>query len=98
MVLINRDSVIDVLCKQRTFEPKHRRTIMRSIQLIMEQPKVDAAPVVHGHWIPQDGYCDDLYYTCSACGCDWLCIEGTPEENNMRYCPECGAKMDNTIS
>lgn len=54
----------------------------------------DVMPMVHGHWIHQNGYGDDLYYTCSACGCDWLCIEGTPEENNMRYCPECGARMD----
>ena len=98
MKLIDKESLFNALAKQRAYEPKHRRTIMRSIQLVSEQPTVDAVPVVHGHWIHQNGYGDDLYYTCSACGCDWLCIEGTPEENNMRYCPECGAKMDNTIS
>jgi len=55
---------------------------------------VDAAPVVHGRWIENQGYDDDYYYTCSVCKCDWTTIDGTPTENNMRYCPECGAKMD----
>ena len=46
MPLIDRDALINALGKQRLDEPKHRRTIMRSIQLVMEQPKVDAVPVV----------------------------------------------------
>ena len=46
-----------------------------------------------GEWIQhEDDWCGN-YYTCSACGCDWTTIDGTPWENNMRYCPECGAKM-----
>lgn len=57
-------------------------------------PAVDAAPVVHGRWIEHEDCNGDSYYTCSACNCDWTTIDGTPEWNNMRYCPECGAKMD----
>lgn len=46
-----------------------------------------------GEWIAhEDDWCG-TFYTCSACGCDWTTIDGTPQENNMRYCPECGAKM-----
>ena len=46
-----------------------------------------------GEWIVhEDDWCG-TYYTCSVCGCDWTTIDGTPQENNMRYCPECGAKM-----
>lgn len=55
---------------------------------------VDAAPVKHGKWIENEGFDGDCYYTCSVCHCDWTTIDGTPTENNMRYCPECGAKMD----
>ena len=57
-------------------------------------PTVDAAPVAHGRWIENEGFDGDCYYTCSVCQCDWTTIDGTPTENNMRYCPECGAKMD----
>lgn len=58
----------------------------------------DWLPVAHGHWIShEDNYVGD-YYTCSVCGCDWTTIDGTPEENNMKYCPECGAKMDEEVN
>lgn len=64
------------------------------IERLDVQPTVDAAPVKHGRWIENEGFDGDCYYTCSVCKCDWTTIDGTPTENNMRYCPECGAKMD----
>lgn len=51
-------------------------------------------PVVHGKWEEHEDCNGDSYYTCSVCGCDWITIEGTPEWNGMRYCPNCGARMD----
>lgn len=46
-----------------------------------------------GEWIVhEDDWCG-TYYTCSACKCDWTTVDGRPQENNMRYCPECGADM-----
>ena len=56
---------------------------------VEEAPIVDAAPVQHGHWIHDGpafkGGVD--WYRCSVCGCrdvvEW-----------MKYCPNCGAKMD----
>lgn len=47
----------------------------------------------HGEWIEQSDGWDGVLYTCSACRCDWCTIDGTPFENNMRFCPECGANM-----
>jgi DNA-directed RNA polymerase subunit RPC12/RpoP len=32
-------------------------------------------------------------YECSKCGALWTFIDGDPEENKMRYCPECGRKI-----
>lgn len=63
---------------------------------IDEQPTVDAAPVVHGRWIPleYDGFADgnpvwDLW-ECSECG-----EEHSGDEDTLTpYCPNCGAKMD----
>lgn len=50
----------------------------------------------HGHWkLVQDN--DDEYWQCSACGCEWYLVAGTPEENAMHYCPECGAKMEEEV-
>ena len=55
---------------------------------------VDAVPVVHGRWIEIDEGDGDYTYDCSVCGLKWWLSEGTPEENEMKYCPRCGAKMD----
>lgn len=56
----------------------------------------DVVEVRHGRWIPSDmgGGEPDEAYICSECGEPWILNEGTPEENNMRYCPACGARMD----
>lgn len=35
---------------------------------------------------------EGLWY-CSNCHNEWLFYEGTPEENNLKYCPHCGAKV-----
>ena len=57
--------------------------------------RADVAPVVRGEW----GQCsafdeDENVYTCSVCGEPWTLFDGTPQENNMHYCPNCGAKME----
>lgn len=65
-----------------------------TIEQIDEQPTIEAEPVRHGHWIEKKGFDGDTYYDCSACGHSWVTIEGTPQDNEMDYCPACGAKMD----
>ena len=59
-------------------------------------PAADVVEVRHGRWIPSDmgGGEPDEAYICSECGEPWVLNDGTPEENNMRYCPACGARMD----
>ena len=55
---------------------------------IKEMPSADIAPVRHGLWVKR--------------GCKWQCtnckvlmsIDGTPKENLLNYCPNCGVKMD----
>ena len=60
---------------------------------VMSIPTADVAPVRHGRWIEQE-QCEENLYSCSACGTEWVTIEGTPKENGMDFCPHCGAKMD----
>lgn len=60
--------------------------------------KLDAVPVRHGMFIgtESDGYADGnpVYYEwkCSECGCIF-----EEEEPTYRYCPNCGARMDEAI-
>ena len=58
-------------------------------------PAADVAPVRHGRWNEESpDYLDgDSVYVCSVCGETWALIEGTPFDNNMHYCPNCGADM-----
>lgn len=47
-----------------------------------------------GEWMYKPNEYDGNTYECSRCGEPWTLIEGTPKENNMNYCPNCGAKLD----
>ena len=66
------------------------------VPYIKGAPTIEAAPVVHGRWIPieYDGYADgypvwDLW-ECSECR-----EEHSGDEDTLTpYCPNCGAKMD----
>lgn len=55
---------------------------------------IEVAPVRHGRWEERDDGFGGTYYHCSVCGEDWCTIDGIPAENGMRYCPQCGARMD----
>lgn len=50
-------------------------------------PTADVAPIIHAHWIKNKGY---MLSRCSAC-------QNTiplGREYKHKYCPNCGAKMD----
>ena len=59
--------------------------------LINDIPTVEDRP--QGKWKTVEGYDGDEYYECSNCGEPWVLTTGTPEENNMNFCPNCGADM-----
>ena len=81
----------DELLKSLPDDLPYKASVKR---VLMQAPTADVVEVRHGEWIEKDDGWGGVLYTCSACGCDWTTIDGTPFENNMRYCPECGAKMD----
>lgn len=61
---------------------------------VNNQKPADVAPVTHSHWkeyIDLDG---NVYPECVNCGLIWWLDDGTAEDNEMFYCPKCGAKMD----
>ncbi len=59
--------------------------------------RVDTDTRPHGHWIycpqPDDGGASGVW-KCSVCNTEWLIMDGTPEENHMNYCQQCGAVMN----
>lgn len=57
---------------------------------IEEEPGEDVKPVVHAHWIKSPF--GDVSITCSNCNFHMCIAESVIPK--MRYCPECGAKMD----
>lgn len=64
---------------------------------------VDDAPTVDpeslrptAEWENEDDYYgDSIIWFCSACKDRFILNDGTPEENNYKYCPCCGARMVN---
>lgn len=42
-----------------------------------------------------DYYGDSIIWCCSVCKDRFIINDGTPEENNYKYCPSCGARMVN---
>lgn len=42
-----------------------------------------------------DYYGDSIIWCCSVCKDRFVLNDGTPEENNYKYCPSCGARMVN---
>ena len=85
-------------------EAKHNKAVCQAIadivdvkDIINNTPVADVAPIRHGHWITQEGWTpDDYYYTCSICNEDFYMIVGTPSDNNYKFCPHCGARMNKT--
>ena len=80
--LISENAVLDAI-----YNNEDRLYIAQAVRTIpTAEPKT-------GHWITEDGFDGDVYYRCSECDELWVTFDGTPLENNMHYCPRCGAKM-----
>lgn len=45
-----------------------------------------------GKWLLFDD--ESNSYCCSACNTAYTLIDGTPKDNGYKYCPSCGAKME----
>ncbi len=66
---------------------------------IEDFPEANVEPVRHGRWEETTeyiGWSEDTCAECSVCGEDYVLSEWSMKDfvNTMRYCPNCGAKMD----
>ena len=72
---------------------KFANDIRQAMQdLIDNAPTVDAEPVRRGKWI-EVGSGFNYHFECSKCG--WK--DGYPFNDRHKYCPNCGAKMEEEI-
>lgn len=85
---VKRDTVINHLdaCMDTIWKPE-----IVALKCFVEGiPAADVAPVRHGRWALNKKYGD---YECSECGQgDVKAMDFT--NLKMRYCPNCGARMD----
>lgn len=73
---------IRMLCHEVT--GKDMKALSMAIEALQEPERKK------GRW---EDFGNDNSYRCTACGEIWALNDGTPEENNMNYCPNCGADM-----
>ena len=92
MRLIDADEVIKFF-KENSEDDFYKPIYDGVVNILMRQPTIDAEPVRHGKWVAPDNEVTD-YWRCSVCGEEYYFEFNSPFENNMNYCPNCGAKMD----
>ena len=71
--------------------------LSEEFEIIETEPSADVAPVVHGKWKPvrYTTYCscgksyETYHYLCTACN-----HVAYAQPYGLKYCPNCGAKMD----
>ena len=65
--------------------------------LVDDTPTVDPESLrPTAHWENEDDFNGDpVVWFCSACKERFFLYDGTPEENDYKYCPYCGARMVN---
>ena len=84
--LISRSALIDIF-EERMQDDNVMCPIIKVLdvlEIVEEQPTVEAKPVVKGEWLHHEGY----FFTpneCSACG--------ILQEFATSFCPNCGADM-----
>ena len=75
--------------------PAHADGWNTAIQIINEAPAADVAPVVHGHWDKPTKPFPHYDWKCSVCGCEeYRQIDSHGKYRVMKFCPNCGAEMD----
>ena len=90
--LINRESAADIL------EAKSQMSIATDAQIVFAAASrmvrllaaIDAAPVLHGRWVPSESPAHLTVIKCSECNTMYQ----RRWKAYCNFCPNCGAKMD----
>jgi DNA-directed RNA polymerase subunit RPC12/RpoP len=88
MKYIRADLLWNKIAESAFFSAAEKGKIRAAIE---NEPGENVKPVVHAHWVA----CEDEYedeYKCSACG--GIQFFAIAQEEGWKYCPYCGARMD----
>lgn len=76
----------------------HIDTTITGLNIAMERSEVEAEPVKHGRWIVSL-FPGSEHVSCSECGAEYYEDDLLLGGNEFpRYCPNCGAKMDEILA
>lgn len=92
MRTIDADALKD---KARELIPNYHASVVMNLfdlidNLADNMPTVDAEPVRHGRWINGGYACGETEWICSECGFS----EWRTSNSRMKFCMNCGARMD----
>lgn len=79
---INADRLYPTNFEIYTYEGDYKRALAAVYEKIDNAPAEDVAPIIHAKWI-KGRYCSN----CECDDYDYCCRQ-------PKYCPECGAKME----
>ena len=106
--LIDANSILDDFLKRYTEREKDRKLVFAACEIkqdfadmISNATTVDAVEVVHGRWEEmhyEGGILDGTNFDrCSVCGYERV-FNDPALKTVFKYCPNCGAKMDEEVS
>ena len=81
---------------------QHNSEITACIKRVVEQPTIEAVPVVYGEWKNMAEHNDHLHCKCSICGFttenyqaikNWGISSDDYLEYKWNFCPKCGTRM-----
>ena len=87
---IEREKALEKVIEVKHYDPELSGVVLhRYIKEIdlKDIPAADVVPVVHGRWEKHGSK-----WQCTNCKV-LMNLDGTPQENSIYYCPNCGAYM-----
>ena len=92
--LISREKAIKAIsCDITIIGKRNAEVVCETMEKFVDTIKALPSEQKTGRWVEKEDVNGDVYYDCSVCGESWTTIEGTPKDNDMNYCPSCGADM-----
>ena len=72
-------------------KPVQKQAYLLALSALRPVSREQVEKVWRGEWQYHPEDYDELTWTCSRCGEVWTLIDGTPDDNNMDFCPACGS-------
>ena len=98
--LISRTLALEIISavKGTTWPQSGRVLCGKMYSQIKNLPTINAVPVARGQWVKMTGMMPPEYhghYECSECGWHMKGLRNSwTREEELSYCPNCGAKME----